>query len=187
MDYQLETDYIRRILNGETQLFSFFIDRYSRPIHALIIQIVQNREDAEELTQDTFVKAFKKLDTFKGDCNFSTWLYRIAYNTAVSATRKKKMVFPVLEENILENISDETVDAMLEKEDDEQLLQKLEEAIDSLDTEEKSLITLYYLEEKSTAEVAAILGLTTDNVKVKLFRTRKKLYITIKDKDYGTK
>lgn len=187
MNYQLETDYIQRILAGETNLFSFFIERYSRPIHALIIQIIQNREDAEELTQDCFVKAFKKLDTFKGDCSFSTWLYRIAYNTAVSATRKKKLLFSAPDEQALENISDEAMDMLLEKEDDEKMLQKLEPAIDCLDTEEKALITLYYLEEKSIAEVSSIVGLTTDNVKVKLFRIRKKLYTLIKSKDYETK
>jgi RNA polymerase sigma-70 factor (ECF subfamily) len=59
-----ETGYIRRILDGETNLFSFFLERYSRPIYSLIIQLVPNHEDAEELTQDTFVKAFRKLDAF---------------------------------------------------------------------------------------------------------------------------
>lgn len=188
MNYQFETNYIRRILAGETNLFSFFIERYSRPIHALIIQIIPNREDAEELTQDCFIKAFKKLDTFKGDCSFSTWLYRIAYNTAVSATRKKKLPFLAPDEQALENISDESMDDMLlEKEDDEKMLQKLEQAIDCLNAEEKALITLYYLEEKSIADVSSIVGLTTDNVKVKLFRVRKKLYTLIKNKDYETK
>jgi len=57
-------------------LFSYFLDRYSHPIYSLIIQIVSCREDAEELVQDSFIKAFRKLDTYKGDCSFSTWLYR---------------------------------------------------------------------------------------------------------------
>jgi len=187
MKYQHEIDYIRRIRDGETNLFSYFIDRYSRPIHSLIVQIITNREDAEELTQDTFVKAFRKLDSFKGDCSFSTWLYRIAYNTAISATRKRKTLFPILDEKILENITEETVDSFLDREDDEELLQKLEQAIDYLNTEEKALITLYYMEEKTVNDVASILGMSTDNVKVKLFRVRKNLYAWIKNKENGTR
>ncbi|MBB3187640.1 RNA polymerase sigma factor [Microbacter margulisiae] len=177
-----ETDYIRRMIDGETRLFSYFLDRYSRPVYSLIIQLVSNHEDAEELTQDTFMKAFRKLDTFKYDCSFSTWLYRIAYNTAISATRKKRMVFPALDEAMLGNIPDETVDAFFEN-DDEEMLQKLEKAIDYLNPEEKALITLYYLDEKSVGDVASILGLSVDNTKVKLFRVRKKLYGWIKSND----
>lgn len=176
MEYQQETDYIRRILEGETNLFAWFLERYSRPIHSLIFQIVPNREDAEELTQDAFIKAFRKLDDFKGDCSFSTWLYRIAYNTAVSATRMKKRILLEPVENVLENVADETVDALLDKIDNEEMLQKLEQAIDYLNTEEKALITLYYLQEKPVQDVALILSLSPENVKVKLFRTRKKLY-----------
>ena len=59
---------------------------------------MQTKEDAEELTQDTFLKAFKKLDSFKGDCSFSTWLFRIGYNTAISATRKRKIINPIIDE-----------------------------------------------------------------------------------------
>lgn len=88
-----ETQYIARILNGDTEAFSVFLDRYSRPLYVLIVQIVGCPEDAEELVQDVFLKAFRCLDSYKGECRFSTWLYRIAYNAAVSATRKKKQEF----------------------------------------------------------------------------------------------
>lgn len=179
MENQDELIYIKRILKGETSLFSYFPERYSRSIHALIFRIIPSKEDAEELTQDTFIKAFRKLDTFKGDCSFSTWLFRIAYNTAVSATRKKKIIFPVLDEYSIDNISDDAVDSILEKEEDEQMLQRLESAIEQLNVEDKALITLYYLEEKSINEVATVLNLTSENVKVKLFRARKKLVVLI--------
>lgn len=187
MENTEEANYIKRIVNGETALFSYFLDRYSRPIHALIFQIIPCREDAEELTQDAFVKAFKKLDTFKLDCTFSTWLYRIAYNTAISATRKKNVSFPALDEKIFNTISEESVDELLNREDDEEMMQKLDKAIDRLDMEDKTLITLYYMEEKSINEVAFILQLTPENVKVRLFRVRKKLYVTIKNQDYESR
>ena len=181
MEQRDEMEDIKRILDGETFLFSTFLKRYSRPIHSMIVRIVECREDAEELTQDTFLKAFKKLDTYKGDCSFSTWLYRIAYNTAISATRKKRMVFPALDESLINNVADEAIDALLNKEEDEAVMLKLEKALDLLTVEERALITLYYTEERSVSEVASILQMTTDNVKVKLYRVRKKIYALVKN------
>jgi RNA polymerase sigma-70 factor (ECF subfamily) len=177
MENQDEITYIKRILDGETGLFSYFLERYIRSIHSLIARIIPSKEDAEELTQDTFLKAFRKLNTFKGDCSFSTWLFRIAYNTAISAARKKRIVFPTIDDSVLENVSDESVDNTLNDDEDENRLQKLEEAITKLTVEEKTLITLYYTDSKSIAEVASILEQSNENVKVKLFRVRKKLYV----------
>jgi len=179
MEHQEELNYIKRILDGETNLFSYFLDRYSRPIHSLIVQIVQCREDAEELTQDAFVKAFRKLDSYKGDCSFSTWLYRIAYNTAISATRKQKKEFLAIDDNTINNVPDEDVDVVLGRAEDDDTIRKLEVAVSRLNAEEGVLITLFYKEEKSIDEVASILKLTPVNVKVKLHRTRKKLYVLI--------
>lgn len=174
-----EQDLIQSILDGNTQAFSVLLKRHQRPIHALIRQIVSNREDAEELTQDVFIKAFRKLDTFKGGSSLSTWLYRIAWNTAISEARKKRLVYPEFDENQFANLPDDTVDEVLEKENDEAQLQRLERAIDLLNPEEKALITLYYTENKPMAEVALILNLSPDNAKVKLHRTRKKIVLIL--------
>jgi RNA polymerase sigma-70 factor, ECF subfamily len=174
-----EQDLIQSILDGNTQAFSMLLKRHQRPIHALIRQVVSNREDAEELTQDVFIKAFRKLDTFKGGSSLSTWLYRIAWNTAISEIRKKRLVYPEFDENQFANLPDETVDEILEKENDEAQLQRLERAIDLLNPEEKALITLYYSESKPMAEVAMILNLSPDNAKVKLHRTRKKIVLIL--------
>ncbi len=179
MNNQDEIIYIKRILDGETNLFSYFLDSYSNAIYSLILPIVRIKEDAEELTQDTFLKAFRKLHSFKGDCSFSTWLYRIAYNTAVSATRKRKIIFPIIDDATLENVVADDLDAIFEKDQDENLLLKLELAIDKLNTEERTLITLYYMENKSIAELAMVLDIKPDNIKVKLFRVRKKLFVLI--------
>ncbi len=179
MDNTDEIKYIKRILEGETNLFSYFLNRYSNSIYVLIFRIVSVKEDAEELTQDTFLKAFKKLGSFKGDCSFSTWLFRIAYNTAVSATRKKKLIYPAIEDYMLENVEDEAVNSIFETDENLDLLKKLETAIEMLNIEEKTLITLYYSENKSIAEIAGVLIMSPENVKVKLFRVRKKLYVLI--------
>lgn len=177
MNNQDEISYIRRILEGETNLFSYFVNAYGNSIYSLIVRIVQTNEDAEELTQDSFLKAFRKLDSFKGDCSFSTWLFRIAYNTAISATRKRKIVFPTVDEAMMESVPDEALETFFEGDENEIRLQKLEEAITKLNVEEKTLITLFYTEDKSVAELARVLDLTPENVKVKLHRVRKKLYV----------
>lgn len=177
MEHLNDKDLVRRILDGETNRFSEVLKRYQRPVHSMIRQIITCREEAEELTQDVFVKAFRSLGSFRGECSLSTWLCRIAYNTAVSATRKKKLYFPDLDDYVLNNLPDETVDEVLEKTEDEALLQRLEAAIDTLNAEEKALISLYYTEDKPIADIATILRLSQDNVKVKLYRIRKKLVI----------
>ena len=81
---------LQRILNGETDLFSHFVDRYSKLIFSLIVRVVASNEDAEELTQDVFLKAFQKLHTFNGKCSFSTWLYRITVSKCLDRLRSKK-------------------------------------------------------------------------------------------------
>jgi len=179
-----EKDLVKHILDGETQMFSQLLKRYQRPVHSLIRQIIPCREDAEELTQDVFIKAYNSLGKFRGDCSLSTWLYRIAYNTAISATRKNKFYFPDIDDNFLNNIPDDVVDNILEKTEDEKLLQKLESAVDKLDIEGKTLISLYYTEDKPVNEIAEIMQLSPENVKVKLFRTRKKLVFLTNDGNY---
>ena len=171
---------LQRILDGETDLFSHFVERYSTLVFSLIVRVVISKEDAEELTQDVFLKAFQKLHTFNGKCSFSTWLYRIAYNSAISATRKKKFVFLSAKEFQITNVPDSVVDELLNKENDEALLQQLENALCKLNVEDRLLITLFYYQDKSVSEISDILKITVENVKVKLYRVRKRLYVLIK-------
>ena len=139
-----------------------------------------SKEDAEELTQDVFLKAFQKLHTFNGKSSFSTWIYRIAYNSAVSNTRKKKFILLSTKESQITNVPDSAVDELLSRENDELLLQQLENALCKLKTEDRFLITLFYYQDKSVSEISDILEITVENVKVKLYRVRKKLYVLIK-------
>ena len=162
-----ETHIIHRILKGETSLYEYFLDKYSQQVFILIIRIVENQEDAEELTQDTFLKAFEHLSSFKAESSFSTWIYRIAYNTAISATRKRKQELIVMDSAMLMNISDQQIDDALNDESEEQV-GKLNKAIKKLDAEERALISLFYNEEKTIGEIALILGLTESNAKVTL-------------------
>ena len=172
---------IKEVLGGKSEQFENILNRYSGQVFNLIAHIVPCKEDAEELTQDVFIKVFRLLSTFKEESSFSTWIYRIATNTALSAARKKKHATINIEDNAHGDIPDELLDEALDNDNEEQL-QRLSEAIDRLDAEERALITLYYMNERPIEEVATIMGLTQSNVKTKLYRTRKKLYLLLNDR-----
>ena len=180
MELYSDTYYIHWILAGDTACFACLLDRYSRPIHALIYKVTQNAEDAEELAQDAFLKAYTSLASFKGECSFSTWLYRIAYNTALSAVRKKKHEFLAIEESALDNVSEEEAAHLLDQEAPSERVRYLEAALGQLPPDERALLLLFYWKERTIDELAGITGLTTANVKVRLHRIRKKLYVLIK-------
>ena len=110
------------------------------------------------------------------------WVYRIATNMAISDFRKKKYDVLHLDDAVFANLSDTQVDEALEDDSEEQL-QRLSAAMQKLDAEERALISLFYMEEKPLTEIAFILGIKENNAKVKLHRTRKKLYILIKDEE----
>jgi RNA polymerase sigma-70 factor (ECF subfamily) len=176
MESGTDTYYIERIQAGETECFAALLKRYSRPVFSLIVKITGNREDAEELTQDVFLKVFRSLPSFRGDSCFSTWLYRIAYNTAVSATRKKKREWLAIDEMTAGDLPEEP-DGEWERENREEQLARLEQAMEQLLPDERALILLFYMQEKTVEEIAGITGLTLSNVKTKLHRIRKKLIV----------
>ena len=175
-----EAQIIKEILNGKTEQYEYFLDRYGQQVFVLVDRIVSCQEDAEELTQDVFLKAFQQLSSFKAESSFSTWIYRIATNLAISAVRKKRNDVLRLDDSVFANLSDIQVDKALEDDSEEQM-ERLQQAMNQLEADERALITLYYLEEKPLAEVAFILGMTEGNAKVKLHRIRKKLYVLIKN------
>lgn len=178
-----ELHIIKKVLQGNTHEYEYFLDRYGKQVFSLIVRIVTSEEDAEELTQDVFMKAFEQLKTFKAESSFSTWIYRIAYNTAISATRKSSRNTLTMDDQYLQQVRDEEVDGLFDSEDEE-LTDKLYNAMQKLSMEERTLLTLFYYEDKPLAEVAEVMGLTEANVKVRLHRTRKKLYVMIKNETY---
>ena len=167
---------INRVLDGDMDSFRTLMDSYSQRVFALVVRIVDNEADAEEITQDVFLKVYKNLARFDGRSMFSSWLYRIAYNESISHTRKGRREVAV-EESLLRAVSDSTVDALLDSGDAR--LAALPEALDRLGAEERAIITLYYMEGLPMKEVADIMRISESNAKVRLMRTRKKLYVLI--------
>ena len=152
---------------------SAIVDRYKGMVFTLSYRILKNQLDAEEAAQDSFVKAFNSIGSFRNDSKFSTWLYRICYNNAVSKSRGFKPIqvdvdtkydLPVDTPNGLESLSAKDRAKYLNK------------AMEELESEESALLTLYYVDGESISDISSITNLSESNVKVKLHRARKRLY-----------
>ena len=131
--------------------------------------IVRNREKAQEVVSDVFFRVYDKIDTYRAASSFSTWLYRIAYNAAVSSVRKKDIATV---DSPVEILSESLSDDVLEKERNEELICRMEHALTQLGVSDSTLVRLYYYEDKSVAEIAHIMYMSQSNVKTRLHRIR---------------
>jgi len=172
--------YIEQTLKGNVNAYAFLVERYKHMVYTLTIRIVKNREEAEEVAQDTFVKAYKNLEKFKGDSKFSTWLYKIAYYASLDVIKRNKRF--VNSENIDDfneaNIGD--VQGALEYLHEKERKKVINEALLKLNEDERIILTLYYFEELPVKEISKVVNLSVDNIKIKLFRSRKKLATILK-------
>jgi RNA polymerase sigma-70 factor (ECF subfamily) len=176
MKEQDDIFHVQRVLAGNTAAFAVLVEKHSDMAFTIANKIVRSREDAEEVAQDAFVKAFQSLHSFKGDSKFSTWLYRIVYNAAISHTRKKRQEFTQLDERVVSDTTEDEIFENLDTLDAEYQSKLINEAINNLPEDESAIVTLFYLEENTIEDISQITGLSVSNVKVKLFRIRKKLY-----------
>ena len=173
-----DLDIIEHVLRGDTEAFGVLVGRYSTPVFHLVRRIAGNREDAEEIAQDTFVKAYGSLRKFRKESSFSSWIYRIAYNTAITYLRKKKAVrFSDLHDERLRFGEDEEGPEEFDPGGypKEQQLQRLEKAMDHLPPDDRALLVLFYQEDKPVREIAGIVSQSEGNVKIRLHRIRKRL------------
>ncbi len=168
--------YIDKVLQGDTNAFAYLIDKYKGMVYTISIKIVKDHEDAEEIAQDSFLKAYQKLETFKGESKFSTWLYTIVYRNSISKIRKKNIVTTDIDAFVLENHTTDFEFPQIEAIKNGEQKKYVAKAISNLKEMDALLITLFYLNENSVEEIEQITGLTKTNVKVKLFRARKKLF-----------
>lgn len=164
---------IRKVLKGDTSSFSYFVDTYQDMAVTIAYRICGNREDAEDIVQNSYVKAFHNLHTFRTDSKFSTWFYRIVYNTALSHIKSVRLN---TESVGYEKIQNEDVEQdwnpllELEEKDRRKLIDRV---LSEMSRDESLILTLYYLEENSIKDISVITSYSEANVKVKLFRARK--------------
>lgn len=175
MDRAKEKIIIDQIRSGYTERYRELVDAYADNIIALIYKMTGCREDAEEMAQDVFVKAFFSIGKYRGDSSFSTWLFRIAYNLAITSLRKKKRIFYKDDMERAGDSLDDSSDNIRYKEIREEQYEALEKAMNELAPDDRSLLMLFYEEDKSLNELVEITGLTLSNVKIKMLRSRRRL------------
>ncbi len=171
---------VQQALEGNTDAFGKLVKKYESFVYTIVIRIVKVKEEAEEVSQDTFIKAYQSLSSYRGESKFSSWLYSIAYRKALDALRKNKKnnTYEIIEEITEGEFS--TIDNALSYLEDQERNAMIKKCILALPELEATIITLFYFEEQSIKEIAEITQLTEDNIKVKLFRSRKKLFGLLK-------
>ena len=161
---------IRRTLEGDMQAFRWLITKHQGLVAHVVRRIIPDQMAAEEVCQDIFLKVYDKLDTFKGDAKFTTWLVTIAYRTSLNFAKRRSIYTESIDEKF-DLASPEVIDT-LEKKD---LRAGIEMAISKLPDQYREVITLFHLEEMSYQDVADITGMPVGTVKNYLFRGRKAL------------
>jgi RNA polymerase sigma-70 factor (ECF subfamily) len=171
-----DNEIIRSVLNGDQQAYAQMVDRYQSFVFTLALRMVKSREDAEEVAQDVFVKAYRYLADFKGASKFSTWLYAIVNNTCITLLRKKKLVVHSLDQDNVFELADSRDSGMrADKVEQKSRQQMVNEAISLLSPDDAAIISLFYKAEQSMEETAAVLGIEVNAAKVRLHRARARL------------
>ena len=171
-----DNEIITRVLRGEHQLYAGLVTRYQNFVFTLALRYTPVREDAEEIAQDVFVKAYKALKDFRGESKFSTWLYSIVNSTAITFLRKKKLDVSSLDnEHVFEQADSKDSGTSANQVEVKSKVEMVTKAIQLLSPDDAKLITLFYKAEQSLEEIANILGMETNTVKVKLHRARTRL------------
>lgn len=176
MNRQTDQEYVEKTLQGDSRAFGVLVEKHQNYIFTIVFRMLKVREEAEEVSQDAFLKAYEALPGFRGESKFSTWLYRIAYRKALDRLRNnsRKNNSEIIEEitGDLLNQVESGLDGMINKERNE-IIRK---GILQLPEQEAAIISLYYYDDQSVKEIAQVMEISEDNVKVKLFRSRKLLF-----------
>ena len=171
-----DQELIEEVLNGNSKAYAVLVKNHQRFVFTLALRFTKNREDAEEVAQDCFIKAYRSLGTFKQTSKFSTWLYTITYTTAMSFLRKRQVDTTSIDndENVLQlvnNISSYNADLVEQKSANVYL----NIAINNLSPIDAAIITLFYLGEQSLEEIGLAMHMEPNTIKVKLHRARARL------------
>ena len=171
-----DNEIISKVLNGDPQAYAGLVNRYQNYVFTLVLRMIRSREDAEEVAQDIFVKAYRSLADFRGASKFSTWLYTIVNTTCITFLRKKKLELQSLDNEQVFEVAD-SVDSgfranLIEQKSKAAMVNN---AISLLNPDDAEIITLFYTAEQTLEEIAHVLGLETNTAKVRLHRARARL------------
>jgi len=172
---------IKKAIEGDQKSYEALVKRYQRGLYNMVYQMVKNREETEDLVQETFIKAFKALESYNDHYAFSTWLYKIAYNNCIDSIRKRKLKTYPLDKPIRTNegeVKQEIKDDSASPEKEflfAERSKQIQQSIDSLPPRYKRVIELRHRHEKSYEEIAEILKIPLGTVKARIFRAREML------------
>ena len=175
MDHRNDTYYIEQVLEGKINAFSFLVDRHKDKAYNLAFRICGNREEAEEIAQDAFIKAYRSLRNFRNKSSFSTWLFRIVYNTSISLVRSRKKGVLAIEEFPADAVDFLGINRNEEEAAEDYRNSLINFALQKISEDDRGLITLYYYDDLDTEEISKVTGINKSGIKVRLFRARKKM------------
>jgi RNA polymerase sigma factor (sigma-70 family) len=171
-----DIELIEQTLAGNQSAYADLIKRHQRFVFTLAMRFAKGREDAEEIAQDCFIKAYRSLASFQGQSKFSTWLYSIVYTTAMTFLRKKRIATDSIDdENTYIQVENHESGYDTDNVENKSRSFYLNQAIEQLLPDDATIITLFYKGEQSLEEIGQALGIEANTVKVKLFRARQRL------------
>jgi RNA polymerase sigma-70 factor (ECF subfamily) len=171
-----DIELISQVLEGDKQAYAQLIKRHQRFVFTLALRFSKSREDAEEIAQDCFIKAYRALHTFKQTSKFSTWLYRIVYTSSMTFLRKKRLdTQSIDDESSIIQLESRISDLSSNEVEHKSKMVFVNLAISRLLPDDAAIITLFYQGEQSLEEIGQTLGMEANTVKVKLHRARHRL------------
>lgn len=171
-----DMDLISQVLQGNSAAYASLVQRYQNFVFTIVLRYVKSREDAQEVAQDVFVKAYRSLSDFKGASKFSTWLYTIATTTSITALRKKKLEVQSLDnEQVFERADHMDSGMNANTIEQKSRVAMVNNAIQLLNPDDAQVITLFYKGEQTLEEIAQVMGKEVNAVKVQLHRARTRL------------
>jgi RNA polymerase sigma-70 factor (ECF subfamily) len=182
-----DEELVARVLSGDQESYAALVSRYSDFVYTIVLRVVGDAEDADDVTQETFVRAYRALGRFRGDSKFSSWLYRIAVNRAITHLKRKRRRALTVDLDAVPHVE---ASAVLERREanpedivlDEEFRQRVRKAVAELPPQYRAVVTLFYLEERSYKEVAEILGIPMGTLKTHLHRARGMLRKTLSER-----
>jgi RNA polymerase sigma factor (sigma-70 family) len=171
-----DNEIISRVLQVAQNAYAELVNRYQGYVFTLVLRMIKSREDAEEVAQDVFVKAYRSLSDFRGESKFSTWLYTITNTTCITFLRKKKLDIHSLEnEKVFEAADSKDSGLRANMIEQKSRMNMVNEAIAMLSPDDAGIITLFYKAEQNLDEIARILRIEGNTAKVRLHRARIRL------------
>lgn len=180
--------YVQRAQDGDISAFDYLVNKYRERLFSIVYNMTSNREDAADLTQEAFIKAFSSIKRFRGKSSFFTWLYRIAVNTALSHLKRNRFRRFFSLENINDEASStEIVEALSVKTKTEkgamisELQERLNEALQKLSPKHRTVVVLFEIEGLSHQEISDVMNCSVGTVRSRLHYAKQQLQAYLQD------